>query len=275
MRMKRRVLSLCLLGVALSGGCRSSSSSTPAGDAPPSAPVTPPAAVAPPSVPVGFVVRPSFETVDGTLEAGTAFFVAMPGQPGPLGLTAHHLFGPSGGLQREVQAGELGRFVKAVGFRDLEGPELIPAGPMVVLPSAGHAPDTDEVNWSMDVAAFRAPESLAPRALRLAAKNAKVGEEVWLVAEVLGGKSASQRMHRARVATSMPRLLAYSFEDTTLVMRATSGAPVVNARGEVVGIHLAGGLVDGTLWGQAHPVESVSTHLAQGLSAPALQPRSP
>ncbi|WP_224245600.1 trypsin-like peptidase domain-containing protein [Hyalangium gracile] len=273
MRIKLRVLSLSLLAVALTGGCRSSSSSAPAGEAPPTAPARPPVAAVPPSVPEGFVVRPVFETEQGPLAAGTAFFVTIPGQPGPLGLTAHHLFGPAGGLERQVLAGELGRFVKAAGFRELDGQELNPAGPMVVLPSAGHAPDTDEVDWSMDVAAFRAPESLAPRALRLSAKNAEVGEEVWLVAEVLGGKTASQRMHRARVATSKPRLLAYSFEDTTLVMRATSGAPVVNARGEVVGIHLAGGLVDGTLWGQAHPVESVRTHLAQGLSAPALQPR--
>jgi len=46
-----------------------------------------------------------------------------------------------------------------------------------------------------------------------------------------------------------------------------SGAPVVNARGEVVGLNVAGGLVEGRMVGHAHPVESVSAHLQRGLEA--------
>ncbi|KYF58086.1 hypothetical protein BE08_41145 [Sorangium cellulosum] len=212
-------------------------------------------------------MRPEFDTAEGRLSAGTAFFVSIPGEASPLGLTAHHLFGEAGGLERQVSATELGQLVRAVRFREIdldeEGP--LPAGPMVVLPSAGHAREAGD--WSTDVAAFRAPARLSPRALRLAPRNAAPGEPVWLVAEVLGGDSAGQRLHRARVVHSEPALLAYRFEDTTLELRATSGAPVVNAGGEVVGLQVSGGPEGDILWGNAHPVESVRDHVMKGLSA--------
>jgi hypothetical protein len=242
-----------LLVVSLLGACRRS--------APPAQEGT----SQPPALSPNVVVRPVFDTVDGRFGAGTAFFISLPGQAQPLGLTAHHLFGEAGGLERAVTAPELGRFVQAVHFHELDGEELFPAGPMLVLPAAGHS--TTPGDWSTDVAAFRAPASVAPRALRLAPKNAAPGEDVWLVAEVLGGKSAGQRLHHARVLVSESSLLAYKFDDLTLQIRATSGAPVVNARGEVVGLNVAGGLVDGIMLGFAHPVESVSAHLARGLEA--------
>ncbi|WP_437606774.1 trypsin-like peptidase domain-containing protein [Sorangium sp. So ce834] len=214
-------------------------------------------------------MRPTFDTAEGRISAGTAFFVSIPGQAGPLGLTAHHLFGTAGGFEREMSATELGQLVRAVYLSEIdlgEGEEEpLRAGPMVVLPSAGHAREAGD--WSTDVAAFRAPASLYARALRLAPRNAAPGEDVWLVAEVLGGKSAGQRLHRARVVHSRPTLLAYQFEDTTLELRATSGAPVVNAGGEVVGLQVSGGPEGDILWGNAHPVESVRAHLTRGLSA--------
>lgn len=120
----------------------------------------------------------------------------------------------------------------------MDGEELLPAGAMLVLPTAGHS--TTPGDWSTDVAAFHAPASVAPRALRLAAN---------------------------RVFVSESSLLAYEFDDLTLQIRATSGAPVVNARGEVVGLNVAGGLVEGRMVGHAHPVESVSAHLQRGLEA--------
>ncbi|WP_437475733.1 trypsin-like peptidase domain-containing protein [Sorangium sp. So ce1014] len=221
----------------------------------------------PPSLPRGAIVRPEFDTAEGRISAGTAFFAAIPGQAGPLGLTAHHLFGTAGGLEREVSATELGQLVRAVYFSGIDAGEegLQRAGSMVVLPSAGHSQEAGD--WSTDVAAFRAPASFSPRALRLAPRNAAPGEDVWLVAEVLGGTSAGQHLHRARVVHSKPMLLAYQFEDTTLELRATSGAPVVNARGEVVGLQVSGGPDGDVLWGNAHPVESLRAHLMRGLSA--------
>jgi hypothetical protein len=254
-----------LLVACLLGACRCSSPRSQEGTS--LSPVAPQAVKPsePPSLARNVIVRPVFDTVDGRFGAGTAFFVSLPGQAQPLGLTAHHLFGEAGGLERQVPASELGRFVEAVSFHEMDGEELLPAGAMLVLPTAGHS--TTPGDWSTDVAAFHAPASVAPRALRLAAKNAAPGEDVWLVAEVLAGKSKDQHLHHARVFVSESSLLAYEFDDVTLQIRATSGAPVVNARGEVVGLNVGGGLFEGSMVGNAHPVESVSAHLQRGLEA--------
>ncbi len=256
-----RLLALPLV-LAMLPGCQRASAPAPEAKTPAA---TQQAVAAPPTLPEGAVVRPAFDTVAGRFSAGTAFFVTLPGQAQPIGLTAHHLFGPAGGLGRELTGAELGRFVRSVSFTELDGGQEHASGPMLVLAAAGHA--VEEGNWTPDLAAFRGTASLAPRALRLAEKNATVGEDVWLVAEVLGGRSMGKRLHRARVAISKPELLGYQFEDTTLTLRATSGAPVVNTRGEVVGINLAGGPEGDILWGNANPVENVRAQLTKALAA--------
>ncbi|MBF5043372.1 trypsin-like peptidase domain-containing protein [Aggregicoccus sp. 17bor-14] len=137
---------------------------------------------------------------------------------------------------------------------------------MLVLPATAHgAPPGDN---SKDLAAFIAPESAASRVLPLATQNPKVGDDVWLVAEVRGGRSVGTHLHRARVVESKRTTLAYTFEDPTLELRATSGAPVVNAKGEVVGVNLGGGHQGDSLYGVAHPVQSVRAHLEGRGSAP-------
>jgi hypothetical protein len=56
-------------------------------------------------------------------------------------------------------------------------------------------------------------------------------------------------------------MFAYDFEGGTLELRGTSGAPVVDARGEVVGVHLGGG-VPGT-FGVAVPLHALRRRLAE------------
>ncbi|QRK11123.1 trypsin-like peptidase domain-containing protein [Archangium violaceum] len=224
----------------------------------------PASAVSVPRPPQGAVMRPRFVTAEGEFAAGTAFVVRL--DDGRLvGLTAYHLFGPAGGLEREVAAAELGRFVRGVWLDALTSSEQTrEAGPMWVLPGA-HA-TTDAADLSGDVAAFLVPESLAPRALKLARARPQPGERVWLFAEVLEGRTQHQLLHEARVDSSTATRLNYHFADPTLSLRATSGAPVLNARGEVVGINLGGGN-DGedSLWGAANPTESVRAQLARAL----------
>ena len=63
------------------------------------------------------------------------------------------------------------------------------------------------------------------------------GESVWLVAQVLAGSSQSQHLHHAIVWAEIEGELNYTFDDP-LDLTATSGAAVVNHKGEVVAIHL-------------------------------------
>lgn len=66
-----------------------------------------------PVAPSGAVFDPCFHTAAGSLEAGTAFALEVP----PLGVllvTCQHLFGPAGGLSKDVPPSLMGQFVQSV-----------------------------------------------------------------------------------------------------------------------------------------------------------------
>lgn len=220
-----------------------------------------------PRVSPASIFVPEFSIAGGKpLRAGTTFFVSIPGQTTPMGLTAHHLFGEAGGLDRQISALALVDAVEGVRVYDINAPTQtpIPAGSMLLLPSAGHSEETG--TWSTDIAAFRAPAVFSSRALKLAQHDATEGETVWLIARVSDGASASTRFLRARVITASPTELNYQFEDRTIELRGSSGAPVVNAAGEVVGLNLGSRMDNHALVGIGNPVESIRAHLSKGLS---------
>src|SRR6516225_6577140 len=78
------------------------------------------ASMAPPT-PSGAVFDPSFHTPAGLLEAGTAFALELPSVPVPLLVTCQHLFGPAGGLNKDVPPALMTRFVPSVTARDALG----------------------------------------------------------------------------------------------------------------------------------------------------------
>lgn len=76
------------------------------------------------------------------------------------------------------------------------------------------------------------------------------GDRVWLVSEVIGSQSL---VHSATVEGIQDGWLIYRF-DQPLELRATSGAPVVDALGEVVAINAGGGDDNGKTFGAGTPV---------------------
>ena len=73
--------------------------------------------------------------------------------------------------------------------------------------------------------------------LPLATRDVAPGDFVWLLAQPASGRELQSLLHRARVLRTQG-FLAYRYDDQTLGADQTSGAAVINAAGEVVGLNL-------------------------------------
>jgi hypothetical protein len=107
--------------------------------------------------------------------------------------------------------------------------------------------------WSRDDPAFRPA--------RLAAGVPAKGERVWLAASVSGGASPEERLH---AATSCGKdefgNFIYEYDNRKLVLSGTSGAPVLNAAGEVVAINVGVDKIPNRLFGIGNPVDRFRPH---------------
>jgi hypothetical protein len=193
-----------------------------------------------PAVPGGAALRPTFVLKGGERHsAGTAVAVRL--RPGgqPILLTALHLFGPDGGLARNIPPAELSRVVHTVFLTPIgeRGPSGVARG---ALRKTGPALPEDGMDVANDVAAFRIPPKSRITALDLAAGNPGFGEWVWLVGDVVDHVPQSQRLFPARVLAVSDEGARLVFE-TAFPMQAFSGAPVVNRNGQVAGLLIGGG----------------------------------
>jgi len=253
-RWRPAVICFVLLGPC--AGCRERPAPSPA-----PAKITAPAPAREPTAPDRFVFRPTFDTDKGPVSAGTAFAVRVPGQSRAVILTALHLLGPSGGMSRDVAPADVPRRVKELRLRPCFGEkgELKLPAEAIVIPQA--AP-LGKVGPAGDVVAFWGPAGDGVHAAELAADLPGKGEPVWLVAQLLSGAPKDQRLHRARVVgTDEDGDYVYRYDNPKVVIRATSGAPVVNGAGQVVAINLGGGQSNGGVTGVGNPVTRFRKYL--------------
>jgi len=209
-----------------------------------------------PAVGNRFALRPTFETTDGEYSAGTAFPVTLPGRDTPVILTAIHLFGTSGGLQREIPSAQLGQFVQRVHLMNAFGDERVGTATRNILIS--DAAPMGKPSAAGDIAAFEGDPGLNVTALSLASRVPASGYPVWLVADVRN--RPGQRLHRAWVRSNLGGELEYAF-DEQLELQATSGAPVLDQNGDIVGIQLGGYERGITTIGIANPVDVFRQYL--------------
>ena len=224
------------------------------------------ASPSPPQIPDSFVFKPVFHTSRGDVPAGTAFVVSIPGEERLVLLSAIHLLGPAGGLDADIPAARVEAEVKELTlsppFR--RGEISLPARAITI---PGASPRRSAPGPG-DIVAFWLPPNDAFEPLTLATEMPPPGTRVWLVASLLGGAPASQRLHAARVtADEQTESLYYEFDESGLEMRATSGAPVVDSEGRVVAINLGGGEHEGRQFGVGNPVGRFRPALEQALAA--------
>jgi hypothetical protein len=184
----------------------------------------------PPPLPSSAVFDPTFRTAIGNVEAGTAFAVQVSDRD-PLVVTCQHLFGPAGGISKEVPPAFMPRFVLGVGLKGALG-----------LPVAGQAgaalalPKTNATDPNRDVAAFPLVRNPQIRPLQLVADDVKEGARVYLAARLRAGNTGAF-LHPARLlGPAVDGTLPIVFEDASTHMPGTSGAPVLTESGALVGM---------------------------------------
>lgn len=205
--------------------------------------------------------RPSFDTSLGRVEAGTASCVQLEGVARPVVLTALHLFGPAGGLARDVTPAQLAKIVQSYSLDPIaRGPAVAGgAGTAVSLPAQAG-----------DIAAFWCPAGVKLKPLKLGTMPRK-GDPLWLAAQVVEGAPANQLLHPATYQGLQEGMLLFTYKNSRLELRATSGAPILNSSGQLVGINYGGGHEQGQLLGLATPVSRFGPPLLK--AARSSQPR--
>jgi S1-C subfamily serine protease len=99
--------------------------------------------------------------------------------------------------------------------------------------------------------------------LSIAAHEPKVGDIVYLLAQAFG--EAHVRLHKAKLKAIAAGYLEYIFEDAMLELGGTSGGPMLNEQGEVIGINVSGAKLDHLLYGYANPTRCVVRQIQEAL----------
>jgi hypothetical protein len=222
-----------------------------------------------PAVPDRFVVRPEFRSGRESFFGSYGFVVAEAGGS-PLMLTALHVMDELAKFRGidcsdaniAYTGSELPHQVTSVRLYDPFAPnwmlaELGTAGGMLRLPNARIC--AVEPYSQRDIAAFRVDPSPSFQALPLAAVPPVVGEPIWLAVNVERG--GRKRTIQAVVVESTNETMVFRFAIAVTSPPHTSGAPLLNRSGEVIGINIGGGMLDAHKLGHGNHVASVRHHL--------------
>lgn len=225
-----------------------------------------------PKLPHPFVVRPIFCSGIDSAMAGYAFVVNSQGDHSPVLLTALHVMDEmikKKGIDctdknKNYTGKELPAVITEVNIYDVFADNwmmapLGSASPMLVLPDA--RTDDEEPYSDRDIAAFwvKDPEGMQPASL--AQQVPSVGDPIWLAAR--SNEDPGKNLFKAVVVEITDRSMVFKYESPGEKPKYTSGAPMVNKNGEVVGIIVGGGEFNDQKLGHANHVGNIRRHLAR------------
>jgi hypothetical protein len=177
-------------------------------------------------------------------------------------LSAHHILGRPGGLSKAINWKDVPTAVTRVIGKTVDGEGTVTATRALAIEGARPLDPRDP---SSDLSAFLVEDAGGVPTLELAQANSENGEFVWLFAEIQGYVGRDKLLHRGSVSASTEKELRFIFADRQLKLKATSGAPILNAKGEVVAVNLGGGSNLGLTFGVGNPVSSVRKRLDKAL----------
>lgn len=131
------------------------------------------------------------------------------------------------------------------------------ASKMVVLPDSRL--HEEEPKSDNDIAAFKVTDVGALKPARLAKQVPGVGENIWLV--FIDNKIKRGRLYPAVVVETSDDRFIFKFDSGVKVPKGSSGAPLINAAGEVVAISVGGGCYMGYEFGHGNHVNNICRHL--------------
>jgi len=183
-------------------------------------------------------------------------------------LTAHHLFGFAGGLRKNYHWYDLKSDPPSVHAATIDKPsKTISSIAFTPLPGAKGLWAGDA---SKDIAAFLVQSNKEFNPLPLANITPQKGETVWLYSQLKSqlnsqskyGADNAPLLHQAIIIDSTEKALVYRFFNK-INLRRTSGSPLLNQQGEVVGLHVGGGFVPFIAdYGIANPIVAINKMLA-------------
>jgi hypothetical protein len=227
-----------------------------------------------PKVPYPFVVRPIFCCGAAATIAGYAFVVNFASAHPPVLLTGLHVMDEmikKKGIDctdenKNYTGKELPAVITEVNIYDVFADNwmmasLGSAGPMLVLPNV--RTDDEEPYSDRDIAAFwvKDPKDLQPASLAQQAPS--VGDPIWLVARPNDGPG--NNLFKAVVVEITDRSMVFKYENPGEKPKYSSGAPMVNKDGEVVGIIVGGGEFKEQSMGHANHVGNIRKHLSESV----------
>jgi len=204
-------------------------------------------------VPKSTLLKPEFTSDEFKYKAGSSFVVSY--EKNIFLLTAHHLFGPAAGLNKRYSRKELASLAPSVRAFLFDSGELHTVSNQFV--PANDGAEYKRGDATQDLAIFKIDNTQLD-SLTLAKTAPSKGDVVYLYARLKNDSVGDTLLHSATVTESSGQILEYRYHNRFLNPRATSGAPVLNQSGEVVGLNVAAAGVPIFNWkGRANPVSSI------------------
>jgi hypothetical protein len=227
--------------------------------------------VAIPTLPEAIAGVPEFNTTGGKASAGSAGFVKLKDGTQSYIVSARHLLGPEGAFDGQVAAKDVPAFVRSIRITSFFSGSVRNYHVAGLLVPATRL-ETHSGEPLDDLAVYLIEDQLPQgHAGVLADRVPAWGAQVWVVATVRGGTPVGQIMQSGRVISdsASPKWLVFQFDNDRIIPGGASGAPVVNAAGEVVGVYSGHCSKQGHVIGYAIPAPLISSAIKVP-SAPAL-----